>query len=38
MEEHFNYLLTPNQMHQQNTIKMRTYKTKNSSSKNATTT
>lgn len=35
---HFsNYLLTPNQMHKQNTIKMRTYKTKNSSSKNATT-
>jgi putative transposase len=35
---HFsNYLLTPNQMHQQHTIKMKTYKTKNSSSKNATT-
>jgi putative transposase len=26
-----NYMLTPNQMHQQNKIKMRTYKTKNSS-------
>ena len=25
-----NFLLTPNQMHQQNKIKMRTYKTKNS--------
>ena len=35
---HFsNYLLTPNQMHKQNIIKMRPYKTKNSSSKNATT-
>ena len=35
---HFsNYLLTPNQMHQQNKIKMRTYKTKNSSNKSATT-
>ncbi len=35
---HFsNYLLTPNQMHQQNIIKMRTYKTKNSSNKNTTT-
>ena len=26
-----NYMLTPNQMHSQNQIKMRTYKTKNSS-------
>lgn len=26
-----NYMLTPNQMHSQNLIKMRTYKTKNSS-------
>ena len=26
-----NYMLTPNQMHHQNKIKMRTYKTKNSS-------
>jgi putative transposase len=35
---HFsNHLLTPNQMHQQNTIKMRVYKTKNSSNENATT-
>ncbi len=35
---HFsNYLLTPNQMHQQNKIKIRTYKTKNSSNKSATT-
>lgn len=25
-----NYMLTPNQMHQQNKIKMRTFKTKNS--------
>lgn len=32
-----NYLLTPNQMHQQNKLKIRTYKTKNSSDKNATT-
>jgi transposase InsO family protein len=32
-----NYLLTPNQMHQQNKLKIRTYKTKNSSNKNATT-
>lgn len=28
---HSNYMLTPNQMHMQNQIKMRTYKTKNSS-------
>lgn len=35
---HFsNYLLTPNQMHQQNKLKIRTYKTKNSSNKRATT-
>jgi len=35
---HFsNYLLTPNQMHQQNKLKIRTYKTKNSSNKSATT-
>ncbi len=35
---HFsNYLLTPNQMHKQNQIKIRTYKTKNSSNKSATT-
>jgi putative transposase len=35
---HFsNYLLTPNQMHKQNKLKMRTYKTKNSSNKSATT-
>lgn len=35
---HFsNYLLTPNQMHKQNKIKIRTYKTKNSSNKNVTT-
>jgi putative transposase len=35
---HFsNYLLTPNQMHQQNKLKIRTYKTKNNSNKNATT-
>lgn len=35
---HFsNYLHTPNQMHQQNKIKIRTYKTKNSSNKSATT-
>jgi putative transposase len=35
---HFsNYLLTPNQMHKQNELKIRTYKTKNSSNKNATT-
>jgi putative transposase len=35
---HFsNYLLTPNQMHKQNKLKIRTYKTKNSSNKNATT-
>ena len=34
---HFsNYLNTPNQMHQQNKIKIRTYKTKNSSNKCAT--
>jgi putative transposase len=32
-----NYLLTPNQMHQQNKLKIRTYKTKNSSNKSATT-
>ena len=32
-----NYLLTPNQMHQQNKLKIRSYKTKNSSNKNATT-
>jgi putative transposase len=25
-----NYMLTPNEMHEQNKIKMRTYKTKNS--------
>ena len=25
-----NHMLTPNQMHQQNELKMRTYKTKNS--------
>lgn len=35
---HFsNYLLTPNQMHKQNKLKIRTYKTKNSSNKSATT-
>lgn len=35
---HFsNYLLTPNQMHKQSKLKIRTYKTKNSSNKNATT-
>ena len=35
---HFsNYLHTPNQMHQQNKIKIRTYKSKNSSNKSATT-
>ena len=35
---HFsNYLLTPNQMHKQNKLKIRTYKTKKSSNKNATT-
>ena len=35
---HFsNYLLTPNQMHKQNQIKIKTYKTKNSSNKSATT-
>ena len=35
---HFsNYLNTPNQMHQQNKIKIRTYKSKNSSNKSATT-
>jgi putative transposase len=35
---HFsNHLLTPNQMHQQNKIKMKTYKTKNSSNPKATT-
>lgn len=35
---HFsNYLLTPNQMHQQNKLKIRSYKTKNSSNKSATT-
>jgi putative transposase len=35
---HFsNYLLTPNQMHKQNKLEMRTYKTKNSSNKSATT-
>jgi putative transposase len=35
---HFsNYLLTPNQMHQQNKLKIRTYKTKNSRNKSATT-
>ena len=28
---YFNYMLTPNQMHLQKQIKMRTYKTKNSS-------
>ncbi|MDP5120996.1 MAG: integrase core domain-containing protein, partial [Spirosomaceae bacterium] len=32
-----NHLLTPNQMHQQNKIKMKTYKTKNSSNPKATT-
>ena len=32
-----NYLLTPNQMHKQNQIKIRTYKIKNSSNKSATT-
>jgi len=35
---HFsNYLLTPNQMHKQSKLKVRTYKTKNSSNKSATT-
>jgi putative transposase len=35
---HFsNYLLTPNQMHKQDKLKIRTYKTKNSSNKCATT-
>ena len=35
---HFsNYLHTPNQMHQQNKIKIRTYRTKNSSNKSVTT-
>ena len=35
---HFsNYLLTPNQMHKQNKLEIRTYKTKNSSNKGATT-
>ncbi|WP_407654659.1 hypothetical protein [Arcicella aquatica] len=33
---HFsNYLLAPNQMHKQSKLKMRTYKTKNSSNKSA---
>ena len=32
-----NYILTPNQMHMQNFIKMRTYKTKNSSKPELTT-
>ncbi len=35
---HFsNQLLTPNQMHKQSEIKIKTYKTKNSSNKTATT-
>jgi hypothetical protein len=35
---HFsNYLLTPNQMHQQNKIKVRKYKTKNNGNKSVTT-
>ena len=31
-----NYMLTPNQMHLQNSIKMKTYKTKNRSNPKAT--